>query len=164
MVLSLHPWLYCSPSQSLWLICYCMIKRNKHHCCEDQQWMKIYQEKYMSIPEYIIIEESDQRLFDFLLLSSNFVNQVEHLKWLLSDDKIIKSRHIKKEELDFNSSKKVLARNHGLRLFSLNNRIPLWSKQSILEYNCMSFIFTKLNYPHLTFSRMFEEGDSIRTT
>ena len=102
-----------------------MNKRNKHHCCEDQQWMKIYQEKYMFIPEYIIIEESDQRLFDSLLLSSNFVNQVEHLKSLLSDDKIIKSRHIKKEELDFNSSKKVLARNHGLRLFSLNNRISL---------------------------------------
>jgi len=84
-----------------------MNKRNKHHCCEDQQWMKIYQEKYMFIPEYIIIEESDQRLFDSLLLSSNFVNQVEHLKSLLSDDKIIKSRHIKKEELDFNSSKKI---------------------------------------------------------
>lgn len=89
------------------------------------KWMSLYKEKYMSIPEYIIIEESDQRLFDSLLLSSNFVNQVEHLKSLLSDDKIIKSRHIKKEELDFNSSKKVLARNHGLRLFSLNNRISL---------------------------------------
>ena len=92
---------------------------------EVNKWMSLYKEKYMSIPEYIIIEESDQRLFDFLLLSSNFVNQVEHLKSLLSDDKIIKSRHIKKEELDFNSSKKVLARNHGLRLFSLNNRISL---------------------------------------
>ena len=89
------------------------------------KWMSLYQEKYVFNPEYIIIEESDQRLFDSLLLSSNFVNQVEHLKSLLSDDKIIKSRHIKKEELDFNSSKKVLARNHGLRLFSLNNRISL---------------------------------------
>ena len=89
------------------------------------KWMSLYQEKYVFIPKYIIIEESDQRLFDSLLLSSNFVNQVEHLKSLLSDDKIIKSRHIKKEELDFNSSKKVLARNHGLRLFSLNNRISL---------------------------------------
>lgn len=88
------------------------------------KWMSLYQEKYVFIPEYII-EESEQRLFDSLLLSSNFVNQVEHLKSLLSDDKIIKSRHIKKEELDFNSSKKVLARNHGLRLFSLNNRISL---------------------------------------
>jgi len=57
---------------------------------EVNKWMSLYQEKYVFIPEYII-EESEQRLLDYLSLSSEFVNQAKRVRPLFSTEEQVQA-------------------------------------------------------------------------
>ncbi|WP_017473668.1 methyl-accepting chemotaxis protein [Amphibacillus jilinensis] len=66
---------------------------------EVNELMALYQEKYLFIPEYII-DESEQRLLDYLEISRQFVAKAKQVSALLSDgeqmtifDQIIENNH-----------------------------------------------------------------------
>lgn len=78
---------------------------------EVNKWMSLYQEKYVFIPEYII-EESEQRLLDYLSLSSEFVDQTKRVRPLLSTEEQIQA---------FNQ---ILNNNHQLDQYYFSDVVP----------------------------------------
>ena len=78
---------------------------------EVNKWMSLYQEKYVFIPEYII-EESEQRLLDYLSLSSEFVDQAKQVKPLLSTEEQVQA---------FNQ---ILNNNHQLDQYYFSDVVP----------------------------------------
>lgn len=78
---------------------------------EVNKWMSLYQEKYVFIPEYII-EESEQRLLDYLSLSSEFVDQAKRVRPLLSTEEQVQA---------FNQ---ILNNNHQLDQYYFSDVVP----------------------------------------
>ncbi|WP_416150430.1 methyl-accepting chemotaxis protein [Salipaludibacillus sp. HK11] len=109
---------------------------------EVSELMSLYQEKYLNIPEYIIIE-SDDRLVDYLSLSERFVETARKLRGNIeTDDQLLVFQQI-------------IDNNHALDEYYFSEIVP-----NVQQINTDTFTELQANANELKNDTM-ELGDSL---